>query len=202
MKVIGLTGGIASGKSAVAAMLRELGAQVLDADAIYHGLIEPVEGCPSELATAIAQRFPEVLQDDGHIDRKRLGGRVFASAPEREALNAMTHPAVAAAVGARVDELAASGVTEVVYDVPLLFERGLERGMHGVIVVWVPQSIQLARLCARDGIAQAEALTRLAAQWPLDDKRKRATWVVDNSGTLAKTEEQVRAVWSACRTSA
>ncbi len=198
MAVIGLTGGIASGKTTVQAMLVELGATVLDADQIYRQLISP-QGGPSPLARQIEARFPGVLGPDGVIDRPRLARRVFADTGERRALEAITHPAVAAAFAERVAELTTRGVEPVVYDVPLLYERGLEAGMAGVIVVWVPREVQQARLSARDRHDPVEADRRLAAQLPLDDKRRRATWVVDNTGSLADTRRQVEQIWPLAR---
>jgi len=197
VRLIGLTGGIASGKSTVRRMLEVLGAQVLDADAIYHELIRPTGEAPSPLARRIAARFPGVLGPDGAIDRAALGAIVFDDPEARQALGEITHPAVAAEVQARTAELARRGVDPVIYDVPLLFERGLEAGMHGVIVVWVPRAAQVARLCARDGLSSDAAAARLAAQWPLDDKRARADWLIDNSGTLEATQAQVERAWAA-----
>ncbi len=195
MRLIGLTGGIASGKSAVAHMLRELGAVVLDADAIYHRLIAPQDGQASPLSQRIAARFAGVLKDDGNLDRAELGAQVFADPEKRAQLNAMAHPAVAEEVGRESAALAARGVSLVIYDVPLLFERGLEVGMAGVIVVWAPRDTQLQRLIARDGLTREQAEARLNAQMSLDEKRRRATWVIDNSGDVAATRRQVAALW-------
>ena len=195
MRILGLTGGIASGKSTVRRFLCELGATVLDADALYHELLEPQDGQPSALARAVADRFPGILLPTGELDRRALAARVFGAPDERTALEAITHPAVGAAFAARAREAEDRGVSTLIYDVPLLFERGLERGMEGVLVVWVPRETQLARLMQRDGIASDAALQRMASQLPLDDKRGRATWVIDNSGELAETRQQVERWW-------
>ncbi|HSI03092.1 MAG TPA: dephospho-CoA kinase [Myxococcota bacterium] len=195
MRIIGLTGGIASGKSTVHAMLTDLGAHVLDADAIYHELVAPVGGAPSALATAIGKRFPGVVAADGTLDRAALGKIVFNDEGQRRQLNALTHPAVAAAFKERVDALAAEGVTTVFYDVPLLYENGLEKGMDVVIVVWVPRDLQVARLMERAKITEADAKARVASQMPLDTKSKKATWVIDNSGRLARTRRVVKELW-------
>ncbi|WP_224245254.1 dephospho-CoA kinase [Hyalangium gracile] len=193
MRLYGLTGGIASGKSTVSRMLRELGAQVLDADAFARQVVEP--GTPG--LAAVAARFPNVLTPEGRLDRVKLGARVFGDATERAALNAIIHPLVGQAFLERVQELAAQGVERVVYDVPLLIENGLQGGMDGVILIWVPRPLQKARLMARDGLDDAAAEARLAAQLPLDEKRPHATWIVDNSGDLASTRAQVERVWQA-----
>jgi dephospho-CoA kinase len=191
--VFGLTGGIASGKSTVTRMLRELGAHVLDADVLAREVVEP--GTPG--LAAVAARFPGVVGPDGRLDRVKLGARVFADADERAALNALIHPRVREAFLARVQALDAQGVERVIYDVPLLIESGMHTWLEGVAVVWVPRDLQKARLMARDGLDAAAAEARLAAQLPLEEKRAHATWLIDNSGDLASTRAQVEAVWRA-----
>lgn len=193
MHVFGLTGGISSGKSTVTRMLRELGAEVLDADVLAREVVEP--GTPG--LAAIAERFPGVVGADGRLDRARLGARVFGNDAERAALNAITHPLVREAFVEKVQALEARGVERVIYDVPLLVEAGMHEWMEGVALVWVPRDLQKARLMARDGLDATAAEARLAAQLPLDDKRAHATWVIDNSGDLSSTREQVESVWRA-----
>lgn len=195
MRLIGLTGGIASGKSTVSRALRALGAEVLDADVLARQVVEP--GTPG--LAAVAARFPGVVGPDGRLDRAALGARVFADPAERAALNALLHPRIAEAFLARTVELAARGVDTVVYDAPLLVENRLHERMDGVVLVWVPREVQKARLMARDGLDAAAAEARLAAQLPLDDKRRFATWLVDNSGSEAATRAQVEQVWRAIR---
>lgn len=193
MHVFGLTGGIASGKSTVTRMLRELGAEVLDADVLAREVVEP--GTPG--LADVAARFPGVLGPDGRLDRVKLGARVFSDATERAALNAIIHPRVREAFLEKVQALEARGVERVIYDVPLLIEAGMHEWMEGVAVVWVPRDLQKARLMSRDGLDAAGAEGRLAAQLPLDSKRAHATWVIDNSGDLAATRAQVESVWRA-----
>ena len=195
MRLIGLTGGIASGKSTVSRALRALGAEVLDADVLAREVVEP--GTPG--LAAVAARFPGVVGADGRLDRAALGARVFADPAERAALNALLHPRIAEAFLARTAELAARGVDTVVYDAPLLVENRLHERMDGVVLVWVPRDVQKARLMARDGLDAAAAEARLAAQLPLDDKRPFATWLVDNSGPEAATRARVEQVWRAIR---
>ncbi len=196
MPLWGLTGGIASGKSTVRRMLAERGVHLIDADAVYHSLLEPVDGVASPLAQRIEHRFPGVLEPDGTLNRKVLGARVFSDASERRVLEQLTHPAVAEAVGEQIRELREAGVEHIFYDVPLLFERGLDKGMAGVVVVWAPRHLQLARLIQRDQLNAEEAEQRINAQMPIDEKRDRATWVIDNSGSLDETEAQVDETWS------
>lgn len=193
MHVFGLTGGIASGKSTVTRMLRELGADVIDADVLAREVVEP--GTPG-LAT-IAERFPGVVGPDGRLDRAKLAARIFGNEAERAALNAITHPRVREAFQERMEMLTARGVTRVVYDVPLLVEAGMHEWMEGVALVWVPRDLQKARLMTRDGLDAAAAEARLASQLPLDDKRAHATWVIDNSKDLGSTRQQVESVWRA-----
>lgn len=193
MKLYGLTGGIASGKSTVSRMLRELGAQLLDADVIAREVVEP--GTPG--LQAVAERFPGVLDADGRLDRARLGARVFGDPRERAALNAILHPLIGQRFLLRTQALAGQGVERVIYDAPLLIENRLHEGMDGVVLVWVPREVQKARLRARDGLDEAAAEARLAAQLPLDEKRLHATWLVDNSGELGATRARVEEVWRA-----
>ncbi|KFA93627.1 dephospho-CoA kinase [Archangium violaceum] len=193
MDIYGLTGGIASGKSTVSRMLRELGAQVLDADVIAREVVEP--GTPG--LQAVAERFPGVLDADGRLDRAKLGMRVFGDATERAALNALLHPLIGQQFLLRTQALAESGVERVIYDAPLLIENRLHEAMNGVVLVWVPREVQKARLMERDGLDEAAAEARLAAQLPLDEKRQHATWLVDNSGDLGTTRARVEEVWRA-----
>ena len=197
MRVVGLTGGIASGKSTVSAMFRALGAHVIDADQVARDVVEP--GTPG--LAEVARRFPGVVDASGRLDRAALGRRVFADPAERRALEAILHPRIREEVACRTAELAAAGVPVVLYDAALLIENGLHRGMHGVIVVWVPEDVQRARLAARDGLDRAAIDVRLAAQMPLADKRAHATWVVDNGGSLDETRAQVRRIWEEIRAS-
>lgn len=193
MHLYGLTGGIASGKSTVSRMLRELGAEVLDADLIAREVVEP--GTPG--LAEVAARFPGVLGPDGRLDRAKLGARVFGDPTERAALNRIIHPRIGQAFLEKTQALAARGVERVIYDAPLLIENGLHTGMAGVVLVWVPRPLQKARLMSRDTLDEQAAEARLVSQLPLDDKRPHATWIVDNSGDLASTRAQVEQVWRA-----
>jgi len=195
-RIIGLTGGIASGKSTVSAMLRELGAPVIDADQVARDVVAP--GTPA-LAEIVAEFGAGVLAQDGTLERKKLGAIVFADPALRARLNAITHPRVGAETARRTQELGAAGHQVVIYDVPLLVESRLHEAMAGVIVVAVPREVQLARVIARDGLTAAEAEARLAAQLPLEAKLKVADYVIDNSGPLGDTRRQVASVWQDIR---
>lgn len=192
MKLYGLTGGIASGKSTVSRMFRELGAEVLDADVIAREVVEP--GTPG--LQAVAERFPGVVGTDGRLDRAKLAARVFGDARERAALNALLHPLIGQQFLVRTQALAEAGHARVLYDAPLLIENRLHEAMEGVVLVWVPREVQKARLMSRDVLDEAAAEARLLAQLALDDKRQHATWLVNNSGDLEATRARVHEVWS------
>jgi dephospho-CoA kinase len=193
VRLVGLTGGIGSGKSTVSEMFRALGAQVIDADQVARDVVRPGEPALED----IAQRFPGTVDAKGQLDRAALAARIFSDAKERAALNAIIHPRIQAAVQRRTEALAEAGVDTVLYDAALLVENGLHQGMDAVIVVWVPPQLQKARLLARDGLTEAEADARMAAQLPLDKKRALATYVVDNTGAREETQRQVAAIWKA-----
>jgi dephospho-CoA kinase len=194
-RVVGLTGGIGTGKSTVARMLAALGAVVIDADAIVRELQAPGTPMLAELARAFG---PEIVRPDGSLDRTRLGVIAFADAGARKRLGEITHPAVGREVLRRLEAARAAGAPLVVVDNPLLFE-GRARGRRGdpaqeTILVYAPAEMQIARQRTRDGVTREFALQRLAAQLPIEDKRALATFVIDNSGALADTERQVRAL--------
>ena len=193
MRLVGLTGGIGSGKSTVSEMFRGLGATVIDADQVAREMVRPSEPALQE----VAQRFPGTVDAEGHLDRAALAARIFSNPAERAALNAILHPRIQAEVQRRTVALAAAGVDIVLYDAALLIENGLHQRMDAVVVVWVPAEVQQARLMARGGLSQSEAQARIAAQASLDAKRAVATWVVDNAGSRQQTQEQVLAIWKA-----
>jgi dephospho-CoA kinase len=179
VRVVGLTGGIASGKSTFAAALRARGEAVIDADALARAAVAP----GSRALARIAREFgPASLAPDGTLDRKRMAALVFSDADARRRLEAITHPAVRDAMAEETARLSAAGHDLAFYDVPLLFEVGLDRALDSVVVVWVPPDVQRARLAARDGLAPDDAEARLAAQLPLDEKAARADFVVENVG--------------------
>lgn len=194
MRVVGLTGGIGSGKSTVAEMLRALGATVIDADELARAAVE--KGSPG--LSQVVDRFgPDVLDAEGHLDRKGLGRIVFKDPDARRDLEAIVHPQVAALAGERVQAALAAGAPLVVYDVPLLYENGLDRGLPAVVVVSVSPETQRARVAARDDLDPGDIEDRIAAQMPLAEKVARADHVIDNDGDLEATRAQVRALFEA-----
>ncbi len=199
-RVVGLSGGIGSGKSSVLAMLVELGATPIDADAIVHEMQAP--GTP--MLTEIAEAFgDEVIREDGSLDREAVGAIVFRDEEARARLGNIVHPPVIAEMGRRAKQAVLRGDPLVVLDIPLLFE-GAKHGSgsaavmnyDATILVWVPESVQVERTVARDGCEEAEARRRIAAQMPIDEKRELADTVIDNSGDLDSTRKQVREIFT------
>jgi dephospho-CoA kinase len=192
VRVIGLTGGIASGKSTVADMLRELGAPIVDADLLARQVVEP--GSPA-LAEIAAKFGPDLLAPDGSLDRTRMGERIFSDPGARAGLNAITHPRIAQASAAALADLAAAGHQVAIYEAALLVENHIHERLGGLIVVSVPIEVQIARLRARDDLDEEGARARVAAQLPLESKVAVADWVVDNSGPVEHTRAQVEQIW-------
>ena len=192
-RLLGLTGGIASGKSTVSSVLRSLGAAVIDADELAREVVAP--GTPG--LREVGARFPGVVGPDGKLDRARLAERVFADDAERAALNALLHPRIQAAFAEQTAKLGARGVRVVIYDAALLIENGLHQQLDGVILVTAPADVQQARLIARNGLSPEQARARIASQLPLLEKARHATWTVDNSGDLDQTRAQVETIWAA-----
>ncbi len=191
MRVIGLTGGIASGKSSVARILAACGVPVIDADQLSRDVVMP--GMPA-LAAIMALCGAGVLRADGSLDRQALGARVFADPHLRRQLEAILHPAIKVLAEARLGELRRSGAPVAVYMAPLLIEAGAADRVDEIWVVAVDRETQVARVMARDGIGRQEAEQRLAAQMPLAEKARHGRIVIDNRGTLAELEEKVLAL--------
>lgn len=209
MLVVGLTGGIAAGKSLVCRMFGDLGAALLDADQIYRDLLHGDEGLMARIAEAVG---PEVLRTrpDGEsppgpgiagltLDRKALGRRVFADPEARRRLEAVTHPAIAEAARQRIEALRRSPSPPRVlcYEAALLVETGRYRELDRLVVVVADDALRLARLQARDHLDLDEARRRLAAQLPQDQKAALAHYVIDNSGPPDHTRRQVERVYAA-----
>jgi len=182
VRLIGLTGGIATGKSTFARALRHLGVPVIDADQQARAAVARGTPALDEIARALG---PEAIGPDGELDRRHVAAMVFADPAARSRLEAIVHPAVRAAVRAEAERLAAQGHAIAFYDVPLLYETGLEGELDAVAVVWAPPRAQVARMRARDGFDAAEAEARLRAQLPIDEKAARADFVVANDGDPA-----------------
>jgi dephospho-CoA kinase len=193
--LVGLTGGIATGKSTVSDILRRLGAEIIDADQLARDVVQPDQAAFREI---VAEFGRGVVGPDGTLDRKRLGAIVFADPERRKRLEAITHPAIRARFKARVDELAARGFAGIVfYDAAILIEALGHQDMDRIVVVTTDEATQIARLRGRDGTDDAEGRRKVASQMPLAEKAKLADYVIDNSGDREATAEQVRRVFAA-----
>jgi dephospho-CoA kinase len=198
-RVIGLTGGIGTGKSTVSRMLEEFGATLIDSDQIVRELQAPGAPLLAEIAAALG---PEVIQRDGSLDRARVGELVFRDAAARQRLNAVVHPAVGLETARRLAAAREAGAELVVLDIPLLFETRLHGtasranlGVQAVVVVYAPRELQIRRQLERNDYGREEALRRVEAQLPIEEKRALADHVIDNSGSLEETRRQVRALY-------
>jgi len=188
--VRGLTGSIATGKSTVAQMLKELGAEIIDADQISREVVQPGQTGWQQVANA----FPEVINPDHTIDRQKLASIIFADKTARARLEAIIHPLVFDRIRAQGELLERQG--KIVFaDIPLLYETNCQEWLDEVWLVYVPEAIQLQRLMNRDHLSEAEALQRIRAQIPIEIKKQLADRVIDNSGSLWETKLQVDSLW-------
>ncbi len=193
--LVGLTGGIATGKSTVANLLRDLGAEIIDADVLAREVVEPGEPALDEI---VAEFGRGVLEPTGRLDRKALGAIVFAEPERRRTLEAITHPRIRERFQRGLDALAARDFRGLVFfDAAVMIESGNYRNMDRLVVVVADEPTQIARLMARDGVDREEALRKIRSQMPLAEKAKLADYVIDNSGEPAATAARVRAVHQA-----
>jgi dephospho-CoA kinase len=190
--VIGLTGGIGTGKTTVAQILKELGIKVIHADEIGHQLFTPGSKVYLEVLSSFG---PRILQPDGEINRQALGRIVFADQEKRELLNSLTHPAIKARIRTEIKELKAKG-KDVVLDLPLLFEAKMEEEVDEIWVVAVSLQTQLTRVMERNALSYAEAMSRINAQLPLAEKIARADLVIWNEGSKEELREKVELLLS------
>jgi dephospho-CoA kinase len=192
MLVVGLTGGICSGKSTVAAMFERLGAIVIDADRVAHELQVPGQLLFQAIVAAFGQ---QIVGEDGRIDRRRLGAIVFSDPKARARLEEILHPTIVEECERRIQQAGASGAAVCLLDAALLIESGRHARFDGMILVEASEAVQLERLMARMGLSREEAMQRIRSQVPLEEKRRHAKFVIENGGSLEETERQVGAVW-------
>ncbi|WP_134699912.1 dephospho-CoA kinase [Ammoniphilus sp. YIM 78166] len=191
--IIGLTGGIASGKSTVASMFKELGCVIIDADKVARDVVKPGQ----EGLEAVVHRFgPQILTQEGELDRKALGAIIFHNEEKRKELNSILHPLIRKQMQREKEEALQANPPLIIMDIPLLFESQLEQTVEAVIVVYVPPNQQLERLMQRDQISREEARRKMDSQMPIDEKKKRADFIIENSGSLAETRTQVEAIFT------
>lgn len=186
--IIGLTGGIASGKSTVSKMLVDLGIPVIDADIEARLAVEQGETAYNDIVRYFGQ---EILSPNGNINREKLGSIVFHDEEKRKALNSFVHPAVRARMLARVEDAKKTGEKAIVLDIPLLIEGNLQYMADKILLVYVNEETQLQRLMERNQFSEEEALARMNSQMSIDEKIKHADKIIDNNGTIAETKQQL-----------
>lgn len=194
---IGLTGGIASGKSTIANLLVERGALLVDADQVAREVVQRGEPALEAIASTFGQAL---LEADGSLNRKALGEIVFRDKASLAKLEAITHPAIRTRMQERIHKYAEQFPDRlVIADVPLLYETNQAHLYEGIMVVYVPAAVQIARLMARNLYTEEEAKRRVELQMDIELKRQKAEWVIDNSGTLEETKRQINEFWKSQR---
>ncbi|HWO75512.1 MAG TPA: dephospho-CoA kinase [Bacillus sp. (in: firmicutes)] len=191
MNTIGITGGISSGKSTVSNTLKEWGFTVIDADVQARVVVEPNQEAYQEIVKSFGS---DILLPDGHINRSKLGQIIFNDKEKRDLLNSIVHPAVRKNMLSERDKAFARGEKTVFMDIPLLYESKLTHYVEKVIVVYVDPSVQLKRLMQRNQLTEEEALSRINAQLPLEDKKNWADAVINNNGTIEETKQQLKKI--------
>ncbi|MCY8937606.1 dephospho-CoA kinase [Peribacillus frigoritolerans] len=192
-QIIGITGGIASGKSTVSLYLQELGFTIVDADLASRAVVEPGEEAYHQVVKAFGE---DILLTDGNIDRVKLGSIIFNDQEKRLLLNGIVHPAVRNWMRLKTEAALSSGEETVFMDIPLLFESKLTFMVDKTLLIYVDEQVQLKRLMNRNGLSEAEALARINSQMPLADKKDLADAVIDNNGDINETKRQVKAILS------
>lgn len=191
--LLAVTGGIASGKSTVANMFAKLGAPIIDFDQLSRVVVEPDKPAWREIVEYFGA---DLTLGDRNIDRKKLSQIVFQNIEKRKKLESIVHPRIFAEFVKKLKELTIKGENKIIQVlVPLLFEAKLQHFFHKILLVYLPPEMQVERLMKRDQITRDLAIKMLAAQWPIDEKRKLADFLIDNSGSLGETEKQVQEIW-------
>jgi dephospho-CoA kinase len=195
--LIGLTGGIASGKSTVAHMLEEMGSHVIDFDMLARRVVEPGRPAWKKIVDYFGR---DILQGSGEIDRKRLSRIIFGNSEKRKRLEGFTHPFIADEFTGHVDEIASSDPDAIINAVvPMLFEAGMQALFHKVVVVYIPREEQIKRLIERDGISEGDAVNILNAQMHIDEKIRQADFIINNENSIEETKRQVHDLWNTLR---
>lgn len=191
--ILGVTGGIASGKTTVVRLLKEKGALVIDFDVIAREIVAPEKPACKDI---IAYFGEQVARADGSLDREKLSNIIFKDPEKRKKLEGFTHPRINAEFVRQVNEIGKSDPSAVIQvDIPLLIEIGLQHLFHKILVVYVPREVQMERLVRRDGISREKAADILRAQMPIDEKTAYADFVIWNEGSIEETKRQVDELW-------
>lgn len=195
--IVGLTGGIATGKSTVTNMFRELGAYVVDADVWARKVVDIGSPALQEIEGVFRQRFGvEVLSPEGTLNRAEVGKVVFSNNEARQLLNGILHPRIRQGMSAETEAFFKTHPSQpVIWDVPLLFEGETRQLVDVTVLVYVDKDVQLSRLMSRNAYTESEALARINSQMPIEEKKTMADYVIDNRGSLEQTREQVQRVW-------
>lgn len=188
MKIVGLTGGISSGKSTVSSYFKQLEIPVIDADEVARKVVEPNSQGAIEIRKAFGS---DVFEEDGSLNRQKLGALIFSNAENRQKLDELLQPLIKIMILEKIEEYRQKGETMIVLDLPLLFEKQYEELCEEIIVVYVPKELQLERLMKRNQYTKQEALSRIDSQLSIEEKRKRATVLFDNQGTIQQLYHQV-----------
>lgn len=188
MKIVGLTGGISSGKSTVSSYLKQLKIPVIDADEVARKVVEPNSQGAREIRKAFGS---DVFEEDGSLNRQRLGALIFSNAENRQKLDDLLQPLIKITILNEIEEYRQKGENMIVLDLPLLFEKQYEELCEEIIVVYIPKELQLERLMRRNQYTKQEALSRIDSQLSIEEKRKRATVLLDNQGTIQQLYHQV-----------
>ena len=188
MKIVGLTGGISSGKSTVSSYLKQLKIPVIDADEVARKVVEPNSQGAIEIRKAFGS---DVFEEDGSLNRQKLGALIFSNTENRQKLDELLQPLIKIMILDEIEEYRQKGENMIVLDLPLLFEKQYEELCEEIIVVYVPRELQLERLMKRNQYTKQEALSRIDSQLSIEEKRKRATVLFDNQGTIQQLYHQV-----------
>lgn len=186
--MVGLTGGIASGKSTVSQMFKEKGFVIIDADIASRKVVEPDQPAYREIVQVFGK---SILLPNQWLDRAKLGSIIFSDEAKRQALNSIVHPAVRKQMESWKNEALTAGKQTIIHDIPLLFENKLTHLVEKTVVVFVEEQVQLARLMERNKLSETEAKARISSQMPLSEKAKLADAVIDNNGKIAETQSQI-----------
>ena len=188
MKIVGLTGGISSGKSTVSSYFKQLEIPVIDADEVARKVVGPNSQGAIEIRKAFGS---DVFEEDGSLNRQKLGALIFSNAENRQKLDELLQPLIKIMILDEIEEYRQKGENMIVLDLPLLFEKQYEELCEEIIVVYVPRELQLERLMKRNQYTKQEALSRIDSQLSIEEKRKRATVLLDNQGTIQQLYHQV-----------
>ncbi len=195
---LGITGGIASGKTTVCQMFEELGAPLIDFDVLSREAVEPGKPAWEDIAAYFGE---EVILADKRLDRKRLSEIVFSDNEKRKKLESFIHPRLLEDCSGLVNEFSTRNPDIIIQAaVPLLFEVNLQYLFHKILLVYIPEEMQIKRLIKRDGISRETAINILKSQWPIEEKRSRSDFIVDNSGTMEETRREVEEIWKKLKT--